>query len=51
VDKLSLMFMHGEMPSDMRSQILTTISGLSTAQQVRVAVYLVLTSSQYKIMH
>jgi hypothetical protein len=35
----------------MRTQILSTISGLSTAQQVRVAVYLVITSSQYKIMH
>jgi uncharacterized protein (DUF1800 family) len=51
VDTLSLMFMHGQMPTDMRTQILSTISGLSTAQQVRVAVYLIITSSQYKIMH
>jgi uncharacterized protein (DUF1800 family) len=51
VDTLSLMFMHGQMPSDMRTQILSTISGLGTAQQVRVAVYLVITSSQYKVMH
>jgi uncharacterized protein (DUF1800 family) len=51
VDTLGLMFMHGQMPTDMRTQILSTISGLGTAQQVRVAVYLVITSSQYKVMH
>ena len=51
VDTLSTMFMHGQMPTDMRTQILSTITGLSTAQQVRVAVYLVISSSQYKIMH
>jgi hypothetical protein len=45
------MFMHGQMPADMRTQILSTINGLGTAQQVRVAVYLVITSSQYKVMH
>jgi uncharacterized protein (DUF1800 family) len=51
VDTLSTMFMHGQMPTDMRTEILNTISGLGTAQQVRVAVYLVITSSQYKVMH
>ncbi|MGA9671470.1 MAG: DUF1800 family protein [Terracidiphilus sp.] len=51
VDTLGMMFMHGQMPTDMRTQILSTISGLGTAQQVRVAVYLVITSSQYKVMH
>jgi uncharacterized protein (DUF1800 family) len=51
VDTLSLMFMHSQMPTDMRAQILSTISGLSTAQQVRIAVYLVISSSQYKVMH
>jgi uncharacterized protein (DUF1800 family) len=51
VDTLSILFMHGQMPADMRTQILSTISGLSTAQQVRVAVYLVISSSQYKVMH
>jgi uncharacterized protein (DUF1800 family) len=51
VDTLGLMFMHGQMPTDMRTQILSTLNGLSTAEQVRVAVYLVVTSSQYKIMH
>jgi hypothetical protein len=51
VDTLGVMFMHGQMPANMRSQILSTISGLSTAQQVRVATYLVISSSQYKVMH
>jgi len=51
VDRLSLMFMHGQMPADMRTEILSTIGGLGTAQKVRVAVYLVITSSQYKVMH
>jgi uncharacterized protein (DUF1800 family) len=51
VDKLGEMFMHGQMPSDMRNEIMGAISGLGTAQQVRVATYLVITSSQYKVMH
>jgi uncharacterized protein (DUF1800 family) len=51
VDMLGTIFMHGQMPSDMRSEIISAIGGLSTAQQVRVATYLVITSSQYKIMH
>ena len=51
VDTLGVMFMHGQMPTDMRTQILNTITGLTPAQQVRVATYLVITSSQYKIMH
>jgi uncharacterized protein (DUF1800 family) len=51
VDTLGTMFMHGQMPSDMRSEILSAISNLGVAQQVRVATYLVITSSQYKVMH
>jgi uncharacterized protein (DUF1800 family) len=51
VDTLGVMFMHGQMPNDMRTEILNSISGLSTAEQVRVATYLVITSSQYKVMH
>jgi uncharacterized protein (DUF1800 family) len=51
VDTLSVMFMHGQMPTNMRTEILTAINGLATAQQVRVATYLVITSSQYKVMH
>jgi uncharacterized protein (DUF1800 family) len=51
VDTLGTMFMHGQMPTAVRTEILNTISGLNTAQQVRVAVYLVISSSQYKVMH
>lgn len=51
VDTLSVMFMHGQMPANMRTQILSSINGLGTAQQVRVATYLVISSSQYKVMH
>jgi uncharacterized protein (DUF1800 family) len=51
VDTLGEMFMHGQMPSDMRNEIMSAIGGLGTAQQVRVATYLVITSSQYKVMH
>jgi hypothetical protein len=51
VDTLGKMFMHGQMPTDMRTEILSAIGGLGTAQQVRVATYLVITSSQYKVMH
>jgi uncharacterized protein (DUF1800 family) len=51
VDTLGKMFMHGQMPSDMRNEILSAISGLGTAQQVRVATYLIITSSQYKTIH
>jgi uncharacterized protein (DUF1800 family) len=51
VDMLGTIFMHGQMPTDMRTEILNAISGLGTAQQVRVATFLVITSSQYKVMH
>ena len=52
VDTLGMIFMHGQMPTQMRTQIINSISGLTDAgQRTRVAVYLVLTSSQYKVMH
>jgi uncharacterized protein (DUF1800 family) len=51
VDTLGMLFMHGQMPTNMRTEILSAINGLGTAQQVRVATYLVITSSQYKVMH
>jgi len=51
VDTLGVMFMHGQMPTAMRSEILSAITGLGTAQQVRVATYLVISSPQYKVMH
>lgn len=51
VDMLGAIFMHGQMPTDMRTEILSAINGLGTAQQVRMATFLVITSSQYKVMH
>ena len=52
VDTLSVLFMHSQMPDAMRSTIINAITPLtSNAQRVRVAVYLVITSSQYKIIH
>lgn len=51
VDTLGAMFMHGQIPTQMRSQILSAITGLGTAQQVRIATYLVITAPQYKVMH
>ncbi len=52
VDSLGVIFMHSQMPTQMRTQIINSISGLTDAgERTRVAVYLVLTSSQYKVMH
>ncbi len=52
VDSLGIIFMHGQMPSTMRTAIINHITTLTDpAQRVRVATYLVLTSSQYKILH
>lgn len=52
VDALSVLFMHGQMDSNMRTAIINHISSLSNvAQRVRVATYLVITSSEYKILH
>jgi len=53
-DYLGMLFMHSQMPSDMRSALITAISAIpATDPQSRaeVATYLVVTSSQYKIMH
>jgi uncharacterized protein (DUF1800 family) len=52
VDTLGMIFMHGQMPSDMRTSIVNSITPLTDiGQRVRVATYLVVTSSQYKIEH
>ncbi len=52
VDALGTMFMHGQMPTNMRTAIVNHISTLTDmAQRVRVATYLVITSTQYKILH
>ena len=51
-DALGVLFMHGQMPSDMRTVIVNAITPLTDyGQRVRIAVYLILSSSQYKIMH
>jgi hypothetical protein len=46
-----MLFMHSQMPSTMRTTIVNAITPLTTnAQRVRIAVFLVVTSSQYKII-
>jgi uncharacterized protein (DUF1800 family) len=52
VNYLSMLFMHSQMPTNMQSTIISTITPLtSNAQRARIATYLVITSSQYKIIH
>lgn len=52
VDTLGMIFMHGQMPSQMRTAIVNEVSSLTDpAQRVRVATYLVVTSSLYKVEH
>jgi len=54
VDTLGFLFMHSQMPSDMRSTIIGAVSAIPAnvpLMRAQVAAYLVVTSSQYKIMH
>jgi hypothetical protein len=52
MDNLSTLLMHSQMPANMRSTIVSAITPLSsTAQRVRVAIFLIVTSSQYKVIH
>ena len=52
VDSLGVIFVHGQMPSQMRTDIVNHIATLTDpAQRVRVATYLVITSSFYKVEH
>jgi uncharacterized protein (DUF1800 family) len=52
VDQLGLIFMDGQMPATMRTDIVNHITTLTDpAERVRVATYLVITSSFYKIEH
>ena len=52
VDSLGTMFLHGQMPTNMRTAIVNHVAGLTNIpERVRVATYLVITSSQYKIEH
>jgi hypothetical protein len=49
-----MLFMHSQMPTNMRSDLITAISAIpATNLQLRaqVAVFLVVTSSEYKIIH
>jgi uncharacterized protein (DUF1800 family) len=51
VDQLGLIFMHAQMDPNIRAAIVNEISTISVPQtQVMVAAYLVVTSSQYKIV-
>jgi uncharacterized protein (DUF1800 family) len=52
VDSLGVLLMHSQMPSAMRTTIINAVTPLTTnAQRVRVALYLIVTSSQYKVIH
>ena len=52
VDALGTMLMHAQMPAAMRTAIVNNITPLTDmGERVRVATYLVLTASQYKIEH
>jgi uncharacterized protein (DUF1800 family) len=52
VNSLGVIFMHGQMPTSMQSEIANHIATLTDpAERVRVATYLVITSSFYKVEH
>jgi uncharacterized protein (DUF1800 family) len=52
LDELSKLFLHGQMSASMRTAILNTIAPVTdVGQRVRLAVYLVISSSQYKVVH
>jgi hypothetical protein len=52
VNALSNIFMHGQMPAQMQTDIVNHVATLTNIpQRVRVATYLVLTSSFYKVEH
>jgi len=52
VNALNNIFMHGQMPSQMQSAIVTHVATLTNIpQRVRVATYLVITGSFYKVIH
>jgi hypothetical protein len=52
VDELSFLFMHSQMPAQMKQIIVDTITPTQDLmQRIRVALNLVITSPQYKIIH
>jgi hypothetical protein len=53
VDYLGMVFMHSQMPTDMRNAIVEAVNSIpasNPAERARVATYLVVTSSQYKVL-
>jgi uncharacterized protein (DUF1800 family) len=54
VDYLGMIFMHSQMPTDMRNAIIGEVANIPVTnlpERAAVASYLVLTSSQYKVLH
>lgn len=52
VNALDVLFLHGQMPTPIRTNIVNHVATLTDpAQRVRVATYLVITSSFYKVEH
>ena len=52
VGGLNTLFMHSQLDAQTQAAIVAEVAGISDlAQRVRVATYLVITSSQYKILH
>jgi uncharacterized protein (DUF1800 family) len=53
-DYLGMLFMHSQMPTDLRSDLITAVTAIPVTDlqsRAEVAVYLVVTSSQYKVIH
>jgi uncharacterized protein (DUF1800 family) len=54
VDYLGMIFMHSQMPSDMRNALIAAVGAIPASDlqsRAEIAVYLVVSSSEYKIMH
>jgi uncharacterized protein (DUF1800 family) len=52
VNQLSTIFMHGQMPAQMQSDIVAHVATLTNIpERVRVATYLTITASLYKVLH
>ncbi len=52
VDKLGNLMMHGQMSPQMRSTLITAISGISdNTRRVKAALYLIASSSQFQVEH
>jgi hypothetical protein len=51
VDQLGSIFLHSQMPAQMRSAIISLITPMKTSDQIANAAYLIITSPQYKIVN